>query len=246
MSRRAFTLLEVVLSLSLTILLLGASLTFLWQLADRRTTLARGSRDLHAAAVLIERIEADLASGIAGDAGIGAGIQGTEYRLKILSRGVWLAAGEAAGATAGGEAGGDLQASEYEFDPSQALVRARRYVVKPGASAPTGRMEVVTDRVERLRFRYYDGRQWATSFNSLEKGSLPVAIEVAMWFTPLKNAAAPPLVETPTGEGASDAESVNTASVEFDVAERRWPAPDRLRVIIVPDGPAEAWKEGTP
>ena len=95
MSRRAFTLLEVVLSLSLTILLLGASLTFLWQLADRRTTLARGSRDLHAAAVLIERIEADLASGIAGDAGIGAGIQGTEYRPKILSRGVWLAGGEA-------------------------------------------------------------------------------------------------------------------------------------------------------
>ncbi len=246
--RRGFTLLEVVLALSLAVLLLGASMTFLWELADRRSTLARGSRDLHAAVVLVERLEADLAAGLAGDEGVGAGIEGTETKLKLLSRGVWLAPSGAGSGTpnAGGAGEGDLQASEYQFDPTAGRVSARRFVVRPGAAGGGGEMELVSDRVERLRFRYYDGRAWRTSFDSKAAGDLPVAIEVAVWFTSLKNATAPPMeTPAPTGEpGEDDAESLAAPADEFGDTDRRWPAPDRLRVIIVPDGPVSSWKEG--
>jgi prepilin-type N-terminal cleavage/methylation domain-containing protein len=246
--RRGFTLLEVVLALSLAVLLLGASMTFLWELADRRSTLARGTRDLHAAVVLVERLEADLAAGLAGDDGIGAGIEGTETKLKLLTRGVWLApAGANAGTPVAGGAGeGDLQASEYQFDPTAGRVSARRFVVKPGAPGGGGDMELVSDRVERLRFRYYDGRAWRTSFDSKAAGDLPVAIEVAVWFTSLKNPTAPPMETSAT---TGEAEGINTAaptdaSGSFGDTDRRWPAPDRLRIIIVPDGPVSSSKEG--
>lgn len=244
--RRGFTLLEVVLALSLAVLLLGASMTFLWELADRRSTLARGSRDLHVAAVLVERLEADLASGLVGDDGIGGGIEGSETKLKLLSRGVWLAPGSAGASTAGGAGEGDLQASEYQFDPSAGSVSARRYVVKPGAAGGSaGAMETVSDRVERLRFRYYDGRTWRTSFDSRAAGTLPVAIEVAVWFTALKNETAMPAAAASATSESSEEEidAPNSAVVEPGETDRRWPAPDRLRVIIVPDGPVSSWKE---
>jgi hypothetical protein len=247
MTRRGFTLLEVVLALSLAILLLGSSMTFLWELADRRSTLARGSRDLHAGAILIERLEADLSAGLVGDPGIGAGITGTATKLRLLTRGVWLA--PEAGGKAGGEGEGDLQATEYEFDPSSGRITGRRGVVKPGSSSISGPMELISDRVERVRFRYFDGKEWVETFDSLAKGELPVAIEVAVWFTALKNDTAP-ATETPASETApEDGASVgddNPAGVKMDAetTERRWPAPDRLRVIIVPDGPVSTWKEG--
>jgi prepilin-type N-terminal cleavage/methylation domain-containing protein len=249
--KRGFTLLEVVLALALTVLLLGASMTFLWELADRRSTLARGSRDLHAATVFIERLEADLASGLAGDEGIGGGIVGTETKLKLLTRGVWLAPGTNGSAVpaAGGAGEGDLQATEYEFDPTAGKLSARRYVVKPGAAGGSGgAMELLSDRVERVRFRYYDGQAWQTSFDSIQKGTLPVAIEVAVWFTALKNATAPPMAEVSTLEQpAVDGEQPtgDTASADPEIdTEKKWAAPDRLRVIIVPDGPVSSWKEG--
>lgn len=245
--RRGFTLLEVMLALSLSVLLLGATMTFLWELADRRTTLARGSRDLHASSVLFERLEADLAAGLAGDPGIGAGVQGTEHSLKLLSRGVWLSP-ENASASAGGAGEGDLQASEIRFDPNTARVSARRFVVKPGGGGGGGgALELVSDRVERMRFRFYDGSAWRTSFDSLAQGKLPVAIEVAIWFTSLRNATAP--VQTPEvradaneADGSSDPTGEQEPLVSDE--ERRWPPPDRLRVIIVPDGPVSSWKEG--
>ncbi len=250
--RRGFTLLEAVLALSLTILLLGASMTFLWELGDRRATLSRGSRDLHAAVVVIERLEADLAAGLVGDDGIGGGIQGTGTKLKLLTRGVWLAPGSGATGTpiAGGAGEGDLQASEYAFDASAGRVSARRFVVKPGAAdAGAGSLELVSDRVERVRFRYYDGRAWRNEFDSKAEGTLPVAIEVALWFTSLKNATTPPppqveadsAAAAPTGETETDSPMAADSAAETD---RKWPAPDRLRVIIVPDGPVSSWKEG--
>jgi prepilin-type N-terminal cleavage/methylation domain-containing protein len=162
--RRGFTLLEVVLALSLTVILLGASTTFLWELADRRSTLARGSRDLHAGAVLMERIEADLSAGLVGDPGVGTGVEGTETRLKLLTRGVWLAPAE--GEAEDPAAQGDLQASEFVFDPAAGRLSARRYAVKPGSGGGAGgELELISDRVERVRFRYYDGRGWRSSFD---------------------------------------------------------------------------------
>lgn len=221
-ARGAFTLIEVVLALGLIIVLLGSMMTFVWDLADRRTTLSRAARDVQAGGAIIERIEADLLSGLAGDDGVGAGVKGTETNLRLLTRGVWMGGG--------GEpaVGADVQGSEYKFDPLSGHLTGRRWSHRD----PGGGGELVSDRVERIRFRYFDGREWRSEFDSLKEGSLPVAIEVAVWFTALKNETAPGM----TGDLSDTGKEWSTS--------KKWPEPDRLRVIIVPDGPQSAWSEG--
>ena len=60
---------------------------------------------------------------------------------------------------------GDLQGSEYVFDEPSNRFSARRWYAGESVE-PTGALSVVSDRVERLRFRYFDGRRWQSSFNS--------------------------------------------------------------------------------
>ncbi len=226
--RGGFTLIEVLLAIALISLLLGAMLTFIWDLLDRRTVLARGARDLQAGDAVVERMEDDLLAGLAGDAGAGAGIDGTSTRLRIMSRGVWLpvSAGSGVEATAGTRR--DLQGSEYAFDPSSGRASARRWNTTGAAGGGgEGSMEVVSERVRRLRLRYYDGQQWRDSFNSLTEGGLPVAVEVAVWFE---------------GLGREKAASRDSGDAAATAADQRWGEPDRLRVIVVPDGPSAAWR----
>ena len=86
----------------------------------------------------------------------------------------------------------------------------------PAAAWP----ETIAEDVSRVRFRYYDGSSWSSSFSSDQRG-LPVAVEVAIWTT---------------GRGWRDVEGT-TQDAEID-------PPDRRRVICIPDGPSAGWKEG--
>ena len=59
------------------------------------------------------------------------------------------------------------------------------------------------------------------------------------------------LVRAPTAAAFVSGQRFEVVSEEFnhlfgfgDDTDRRWPAPDRLRVIIVPDGPVSSSKEG--
>ncbi len=251
--RRAFTLLEVILAISLGVMLVAAMGSFAWNLLDRRATLLGVGRDVHAAAALIDRIEGDLLGAVAGDAKAGAGVQGTSTRLRLLTRGVWLAVG----AGAGGAAAGDLQRSEYRFDPATARLTAAR---APAGAAPgrdgRGEPEVVSERVERLRLRYFDGREWLDSFDSLASGTLPVAVEVAIWMAapgaaPVTGSdLAEPGRRMPARTPGQDIERDSMASLpdapatEESFDDRRWGEPDRLRIIVVPDGPVTAFREG--
>lgn len=258
--RHAFTLIEVLLALALILILLGAMLGFLWELVDRRNTLMRGGRDIQSANAMIERIEADLLAGLAGDSGVGAGVQGTATSLRLLSRGVWLASdpvGQAGGAGAGSVsalAAADLQGTEYVFNEGSLRLQARRFTYAGVSPAPSS-FEMVSDRFERVRFRYFDGKVWLSSFDTMQQQKLPVAIEVAVWFTSLANETAPPpLIRPAPATGASQATDGAEGSAaggadpatSLDVAEEKiWGQPDRLRVIIVPDGPQASWSEGT-
>jgi hypothetical protein len=236
MKRRAFTLLEMVLGLALVAALLGAMIGFVWNLLDRRETLVRGARDVQAGCAIVERMESDLVAGLAGDGGMGAGVVGDATKLKLLSRGVWLAV---EGSDAARAAHRDLQGTEYAFDAASGKLTARRF----SGSSGQGTMEVLSDRVHRVRLRYYDGRAWRTSFDSLREGGLPVAIEVAVWFTGLGNETT--AVASKDGQKGSmdDADASKVESKDAN-QEKKWGEPDRLRVIVVPDGPEAGWKEG--
>lgn len=252
--RRGFTLLEVLLAISLIVMLAASVGSFIFNLLDRRSTLLGVGRDVHAAAALIDRIEGDLLGAIAGDASAGAGIDGSSEQLRILTRGVWIdVAGQRNRAT-----GGDLQRSEYRFEAESSRVLASR---SPAGASTTSsvasKAEVVSDRVERVRFRYFDGREWLDSFDSFATQDLPVAVEVAVWmaapgvaprtpagaFAPEESTIGGPASGEPTGDEARPSEFASDDAGWIE--QQRWGEPDRLRVIVVPDGPVTSWREGS-
>jgi len=110
---------------------------------------------------------------------------------------------------------GDLQGCQVRFDADSQGLLARRL---GKAEEP---FEVLASPVGRVRFRYFDGSQWQESFNSATAGALPVAVEAAIWFD--------------GGGAGSSSEEASTDSVP----QR---APDRVRVMVVPDGPVTSWK----
>ena len=228
---RAFTLMEVMLAIALILVLSGAVYGFLWNLLGQRERVAVAVADSQAAGVIIERLEADLMGAVASGRG-GAGIVGDGSSLKVLSRCVTVPM--AAGARLG-----DLAGSEIAFNRFTGVVRARRI----GPDGTAAEWEDVSDHVQRLRLRYFDGRRWRATFDSAAGAELPAAIEVALWFgEPLERAeteeelaaagAGPP----PSGAGADGAEEAVPHVVPT------W-APDRVRVIVVPDGPSAGWRE---
>ncbi|HRQ72317.1 MAG TPA: hypothetical protein PLU35_04730, partial [Phycisphaerales bacterium] len=185
--------------------------------------------------------------------GGGGGGGGDRASVRVVSRGVrpTLNGGSAAGAL------GDEQGLAVRFDESSGRVRLRRW---SGEDPGAGSDEVVAEGVSALRLRYFDGRSWRDSFDSKSAGDLPVAVEVALWFRRPGDPAPRPAVEDeapePEGDDESeweeaedpfalpvsfdDADAWEDEIVPSDLPERE---PDRVRVIIVPDGPSAAWRE---
>jgi hypothetical protein len=228
--REAFTLVEILLALALAAMLLGGVAAYLWQVREGRDRLVRISARLGESGVLVESLEQDLLAVVARAPGLGSGVRGTSTGMRLATRGVWFEIADPAATGAPGDrgrlqaavGGGDLQASEYTFDADARRVLGRRWSLEPGRSPPP--MQVIAEGVRRVRFRYHDGREWLDQFDSTgprpaadggdEEEGLPVAIEVAVWFEETVPGREPP---------------------------ERWPEPDRLRVMSVPDGPVAAW-----
>jgi prepilin-type N-terminal cleavage/methylation domain-containing protein len=221
-AQRGFTLLEVLLCLAIILMLGGSVMGFMLGLLERREAITGAAAQQAGAAALLERIEADLSCGIAGDSQAGAGIHGTSERLVLLTRGVWLPDHSRPEA-----AMGDLQGSEYVLEGNAVL--ARRWAA---GDEDAGELEVICGGVERLRLRYFDGEGWQASFDSQARGGLPVAVEVALWFRQ-PGTSTEPVLEEPGRFMEEDPDSVLPPR-----------DPDRVRLVIVPDGPVAAWKEG--
>lgn len=247
---RAFTLIEVMLAMAIMIALSGSMFGFLWNMLERRDRLLGIAQDSQAATAVLERIETDIFGAIADDAKGAAGIIGKKTSLKILTRGVNLPRQGGLDAAALG----DLQGAEYVFDEGAGELRARRWGGQEGAGGSGGAFEVVSDRIERVQFRFFNGRRWAYRFDSSKSKNLPVAIEVAIWFKPAsvikeeeEEARRRALFEQVEGELTEQmiAEEFE-GTFEDDLPEIEViREPDRLRVILVPDGPLAAWREST-
>jgi type II secretory pathway component PulJ len=238
--RRGLTLFEVLVSISLVGALLGAMFAFFFDMLDsRRRALDDAARQL-AATLLVERLEAALATCIAGDAAGGAGVKGDATSLRIRGRSV--AAHLAERGLQDPEVLGDLQAVEYRFQAGR--IEGRRVPAAEGAGAefaPLG-------PAGKLRFRYHDGSRWLDSYDSLESGALPIAVEVAVWSYPLVDDE--PAPDSPDARGLSPLPSSEVGTVPLpspEPAETETlpgdspdePLPDRLRVILVPDAAAD-------
>ncbi|MFM9994419.1 MAG: prepilin-type N-terminal cleavage/methylation domain-containing protein [Phycisphaerales bacterium] len=238
MNRRAFTLLEVLLALTLVLVLSGAVYGFLWNLLGERDRMSESAAHADAAGLVIERLEDDWLGSLAGLAGK-PGIEGDTASIRVVSRGVTvpLEAGDR------GAPLGDVHGSEIAWDRFAGTVRARRW----HGPTPGGSFETITEGVQRLRFRYFDERSWASSFDSASAGRLPAAVEVAVWF-------GPPLERPETASesdpsAAADRPDDAGARAEADRGEDLDPPPtperepDRVRVMVIPDGPTSAWRE---
>ena len=242
MNRRAFTLLEVLVSIALVAVLLGSLFTFLHELLQSRSRALDYTGKQLAAATLIERVENDLAACLVGDIANGAGVAGDASTLSILSRGVATHLAER-----GIDSGvlGDLQQTEYRFDDRSGVIEIRR--MSPGSPAATPAAQFVSvGSVFRLRFRYHDGAGWSDSFDSLESDALPAAVEVAVWYRPWPGAeepsqsAAEPEADSgrltfDTTGGFDDAAYAR----QSDMEQFREPRPDRFRVIVISDASSD-------
>jgi prepilin-type N-terminal cleavage/methylation domain-containing protein len=224
---RAFTLVEVLIALALIVLLLIGVMGFQWALADGRERLVSQVRESQAIEGMMERLENDLLAAIAGDASLGPGVRGDGASITVLSRGVWLAGPDEprrwtpdtstpSGTLVARATTGDLIGCRYRFSRTEGTASGRvsvsRWLVEEGADE-SGSESLVSDHVQRVHLRYFDGRDWRESFDSLSEGGLPAAVEVSVWMTRGKN-------DSPDAR---------------DAVSKPLP-PDRVRVIAVPDG----------
>jgi type II secretion system protein J len=219
MVRSGFTLLEILLALALVAMLAGSIFGFLFNVLDRREALLKATADAQAVGAFFEVLEADLACAIAGDVALGAGIRGDAHSLHLLSRRAWapMEAGERDAAV------GDLQVTEYSFNATAGVLNLRRRPARE--SGEGGRLEPICERVEAMRLRYFDGQMWTDSFDSRQQGALPVALEVAIWL------------------GRGGATAIQEDVYDEDAVAIPARAPDRVRIISIPDGPTTWWKE---
>ncbi|MHC4948893.1 MAG: type II secretion system protein GspJ [Planctomycetota bacterium] len=239
MSRRGFTLLEVLVATALVLTLGGAMFVFFFNLLDTRARVLERVARQQAADTLIDRAEADLATCLAGDRTRGAGVAGDATSLRLLTRRITPAPSAPDAGLA------DLHRVEYRFDRGAHRVEARR--TDPGGSA-SGAFAPVGGVVDRVRFRYLDDGAWRPSFDSLARGRLPEAVEIAVWFEPPADAPLLDEVDDPSDEPALDAADLDDLAADFDdlagldeldgLAPADERPPDRRRVILVPDGGA--------
>ncbi|MCP3904424.1 MAG: prepilin-type N-terminal cleavage/methylation domain-containing protein [Planctomycetes bacterium] len=243
MTRRGFTLMEVLLAIALSGALLSAMFAFLWDMLSTRERVISAAGQRRAAAVLVERLERDLVTCIAGDGVLGSGVTGDDHGITVLTRDVPVRL-----AMRGPEDGGilaDLERSEYRFTPGNGTLAARRVLAFPGDRVGTrAAFEQLGTGIHLVRFRYHDGRGWRDEYDSRADGGLPVAVEVAVWFDAWAGAE---IVEPgdelddeldPGGRRTFDADAGfdEDAFAELsDLEDLGEPVPDRVRVILVPD-----------
>ncbi len=245
-TRTGFTLLELLIGLSLMSVILSGVFLFWSNVSQGRDRISTRIDRTHAARTLIDRLETYIPASIVGDGLYHAGIVGDESHLSLLVRGVALQ-----DATSSREEIGltDLQRVEFQFDEQAAVLYAGGGI----ASETSPAHSQLSTQIGLVRFRYHDGSEWKKQFNSWQSNRLPIAIEVAVWYD---HPTGGPLefdsdeVDSSIGleagldnEAMSDEfassinDSYNAAIENAEIDERDWPAPDRLRVIVVADGP---------
>ncbi|HMN96409.1 MAG TPA: hypothetical protein PKC43_11120 [Phycisphaerales bacterium] len=231
--RRAITLVELLVSIAMVLLLLGALFTFVGDLLAARARVRTVGERQAMVSMLIDRIEQDLAMAIVGDPALGAGVAGTSETLTLLTRGVLPGDPDPAAALA------DMHRHEYRFEADARHATARRSAPRRAPADGSSRRSaeaaiVVAAPLEGLRFRYFDGRTWQDSFDSLQRRALPMAVEVAIWFEGAAEGAAGEELDVAAELGMETALAPDDRLAD-DAGAAPARRPDRLRVIAIPD-----------
>lgn len=211
-TRRGFTLLEALVAVGMLVLLLGALATFAEDLSRTRAFVARTAARTRSADALFGALESALQTAVVDGGAMGAGVSGTDRSIRVLSSRTDAGSGSV------------RQLARAAFAPLSAT-----QVTEAAGSVGVGRggtSSVLPARVRAMRIRYWTEDGWSDSFDSLTSGSLPAAVEVALWFGEAGAAAsaAEDLEPDANGDDPSDAGSVQGFGV-----------PDRVRTIAVPD-----------
>lgn len=240
-STRGFTLIETLVALALLIALLGTLFLFMRNLLETRRRATEFAERERAIATLVQSIENDLMTCLVRGPAGGAGIDGTETSLRILSRGVAIRS------ISGGQQGlfRDLQSTEVRFNAGGHTLEGRRAAAD---STNAGGFSPFGGTIAKVRFRYYDGSRWLETFNSIAQDALPVAVEVAVWFQPWPGEAPDPAEEAARAAAEADPERLTfdatadpfdeDAVLDTETMLLPPPSPDRVRVIVIPDGGA--------
>lgn len=265
-ARHGFTVMETLIAVGLLLALGGVIFGFLLDMLRTRDAVLEHTAQRRAASVFVEQLESDLFTAMVGSDALGSGIAGNESRLELLTSSV--AAGRAASPGTQREAFSELIRAEYRFNETRHQLEVRRSVVdrRPRSVLPNDasrnarnsgdgngqRWETLEARLYRIEFRYHDGREWRTSFDALDAGRFPHAVEVAIWFQPWpdRDWNDPDDFEDwddPDAEGNDAPERLTFDPTgtfdEFEFAMREDrdqtardpPRPDVHRVIVLPD-----------
>lgn len=211
----AFTLIEILLALSITAILLGVAMVFYRQVADLRGQVLLESERLAATRLVFDRVAADLRSALPGAAG-GGGFEGDSTTMTFSRSRLEL--GGAAGAVR--IAFGPIWAADGTNLAVQGIARLENASIPkpsiPTAPAPTDTVipppiassdtnsladtvtnapvEPLTDQIRYLRLRYWSGAQWLDRWTN---GTTPAGVEVTLGWDPIEPGVEP---EDYTGE----------------------------------------------
>ena len=240
--RRGMTLLEVMLALVLLLVLSAGVMGFFYQITARRDRLVRLASQQRDISLLFDRVESALLAAVAVGPDGAAGITGDATSITITTRSVVPALGDEAGLA-------DACTMSFVFE-EEAAVCSQSVEVFGREGAGGSLQEPLLRLVERMRFRYSDGKAWRSSFDSLEADGLPVAVEVSVWFEPRVPRARVGGSAVGGSSGPGDAlpgpEETGPGLAALAPPEPEAPAwtprePDHVRVFGVPDAPA--WQE---
>ncbi len=241
--RRGFTLLEVMLAITIVLAIAGTVYVFLFDLIDSRERIVSESDRSRVSIGVFEQLERGIMTTIAGSTVYGSGVQGGPNSIELLSRAVTLPI-----ETDSQTVLGDLQGLSFSWDAQRGELSARRWDVLGGEQTDS---QVISSDIAYFQLRYYDGQAWRGRFDS--SSGLPVAIEVAIWF------GEPEFLDGGLDDFAGDARGEDEDSrleamgFEEGLLEDEFAGevlvpgrePDRVRVMVIPDGPSVGWEDSS-
>ena len=208
--RRALTLFEVLIAISLIAMLLGALLSFFWQTLQARETAAYLGDRTQIAQQVLERMAAELRASVALDQS-GFSVQqfsGTRRKVTFLAAPLPPDSGDTQYGTVG--VGplplGDLREISYELwiDPDQTtesgdpviggILRTERRPIEPAVSEEDVSEDAALEYLRRdlwshelgyLEFRYFDGVEWSTTWEVKSGNAVPHLVQVTVGFDSL-------------------------------------------------------------
>lgn len=202
---RGFTLIEAMLAVGLLFILTATAFPLMTDLVRTRDRVESRAEWFRARAATFDLLERALRTAAPVDGLGGAGFIGDAAGITIATR--WQPKGSEP----------ELGTLRFEFDRAELTLTVEQRSAGKGSSPSNGEVradaEPLAQGLERVQFRYHNGRSWSRSFQSGAGVGLPVAVEVSLWRERADEPAAP---SGPAGS-ASDR------------------PPDAVRVLSIPD-----------